>query len=90
VYQKHTETVIQGPNYFRNPGKPFQKVDTANDKTFIWSPCGEEGILNVNNILSVSDDAQDPNSKLRGEVSTYDATIEFKQEVAIIWRKCGT
>lgn len=88
--QKHTRTTIQGPQYVEAPGAPFQKVDTANDKTFIWSPCGEEGILNVNNILSLSAGGKDRDLKLTGEVSAYDATIQFKQEVAIIWRKCGT
>lgn len=60
-----------------------------NDKTFIWSPCGSEGILNVNNVLSVDADDDDETKTLRGEVSAYDATIQFKQEVAVVWRRCG-
>ncbi|RDI79499.1 hypothetical protein Vi05172_g10514 [Venturia inaequalis] len=86
---KHTRTLISGPQYKKKPGNPFQKVDTMNDKTFIWSPCGSEGILNVNSILSVDSDGDDNGLTLRGEVSAYDATIQFKQEVAVIWRKCG-
>ncbi|TID27302.1 hypothetical protein E2P81_ATG00062 [Venturia nashicola] len=86
---KHTRTLISGPQYKKKPGNPFQKVDTMNDKTSVWSPCGSEGILNVNNILSVAADGEDEKLGLRGEVSAYDATVQFKQKVAVVWRRCG-
>ena len=76
-------------------GGPFQKVDTANDRTFVWSPCGQEGILNVNNIVSVT--ARTSNARMRGAMNVFDATIGFEQKkytqlqkVAIMWRRCGT
>jgi hypothetical protein len=67
-------------------GGPYQKTDAANDKTFIWSPCGQEGMLNVNEIVSV----ENPDTNKNGEMNVYDATFNFKQEVAIIWQKCGS
>jgi hypothetical protein len=55
---------------------------------FVWSPCGSGGILNINDILRLDKDPSD--EKAAGTLAVYDATLQFSQNISIIWKKCGT
>jgi len=73
---------LSGPQYV--DGQSYTKEDTIPNSSVVWSPCGANGILNVNNRIALS--ASDPNAQ--GEISTDDATIRFEQILRISWRRC--
>lgn len=50
----------------------------------IWSPCGANGILNINNRIALTGRAG-----ASGEISNDDATIKFEQKLKVQWRTCA-
>jgi len=50
----------------------------------IWSPCGAEGILNVNNRISLAANT----TSGTGELTNDDATISFEHQVHVSWQAC--
>ncbi|KAF2748080.1 hypothetical protein M011DRAFT_442391 [Sporormia fimetaria CBS 119925] len=65
-------------------GEVYTKNDKIETTATIWSPCGGEGILNINNRLSLTSS----NSKASGELSNDDATVAFTQQLHVSWRPC--
>ncbi|KAF2430996.1 hypothetical protein EJ08DRAFT_714005 [Tothia fuscella] len=79
-----SKTTLTGPQYLS--GAVYQKTDTVENASTIWSPCGAEGILNVNNRIALTTSGNDKNAS--GELSDDDATVAFEQKVAVKWRTC--
>jgi len=82
-HSAHSRSELRGPEY-RN-GKIYEKKDVINTASVVWSPCGANGILNINNRIALSSN----NRNAEGEISTDDATIKFTQKVAVAWRRCN-
>lgn len=75
---------IQGGGKVENPGVPYTIQDKIPSGSYVWSPCGASGILNVNNRIALSS----ANATAAGEVSDDDATIAFTQQLHFVWQKC--
>ncbi|KAK7192033.1 secreted protein [Paraphaeosphaeria sporulosa] len=65
-------------------GQVYTKQDNVETTAVVWSPCGTNGILNVNNRISL----RSSNSSAYGELSNDDATIAFTQQVHVSWQPC--
>jgi len=65
-------------------GQVYTKSDSIETTAVIWSPCGGNGILNINNRISLTSS----DSKAAGELSNDDATVAFTQQVHVAWRPC--
>ena len=65
-------------------GQVYTKQDSVETTATIWSPCGNTGILNINNRISLTS----KNSSAAGEMSNDDATVAFTQQLHVAWRKC--
>ncbi|KAE9372135.1 hypothetical protein N431DRAFT_558038 [Stipitochalara longipes BDJ] len=68
-------------------GNTYDKVDTVKSASVIWSPCGANGILNINNRISLALEKGAP-STAAGELSDDDATVSFTQQVNLAWQPC--
>jgi len=78
-----TRSTIQGPEFAN--GKTYTKKDSLQTSSMVWSPCGANGILNVNNRIALTSNV----SGAKGEVTNDDATFKFTQTVRMSWRRCG-
>lgn len=65
-------------------GQVYTKQDSVETTATIWSPCGNTGILNINNRISLTS----KNSAASGEMSNDDATVAFTQQLHVAWRQC--
>jgi len=65
-------------------GDVYTKTDKVETTSVIWSPCGNNGILNINNRLSLTS----KNSKAAGEFTNDDATVALTQQLHVAWRPC--
>ncbi|KAF2395601.1 hypothetical protein EJ06DRAFT_517786 [Trichodelitschia bisporula] len=77
-----TNATISGGDYV--DGAQYTKHDVVAAASVVWSPCGETGILNVNNRIWLTA----LNRNQRGSLSDDDATVSFTQQVHIIWQAC--
>jgi len=77
-----TRSTIQGPEFVN--GKTYTKKDSLQTSSTVWSPCGANGILNVNNRIALTSNV----SGAKGEVTNDDATFKFTQTVRVSWRRC--
>jgi len=82
-----TRVSIVGDAHWQQ-GDTYQKDDLVQSTSAIYSPCGANGILNVNNRIALSVAANAPNAT--GELSDDDATVGFKQQLNLQWACCGT
>lgn len=78
-----TQTSIQGGGIWEQ-GQVYTKADRIPTASYIWSPCGASGILNVNNRIALTSS----NRTAIGEITDDDATIAFTQQLNIGWRNC--
>lgn len=78
-----TQTSIQGGGIWEQ-GQVYTKADRIPTASYIWSPCGASGILNVNNRIALTSS----NRTAIGEITDDDATIAFTQQLNIGWRSC--
>jgi len=78
-----TQTSITGGGQWAQ-GQVYTKHDQVPSASFIYSPCGANGILNVNNRISLTSS----NSQATGEVTDDDATVAFTQQIHLSWRTC--
>jgi hypothetical protein len=78
-----SRTTISGAAYV--DGQVYQKTDSVENASIVWSPCGTTGILNVNNRIALTVPS---GSSASGELSDDDATVKFTQEVLLQWRTC--
>ena len=65
-------------------GQVYTKQDSVETTATIWSPCGNTGILNINNRIALTSTV----STASGEMSNDDATVAFTQQLHVAWRKC--
>ncbi|KAL5115323.1 hypothetical protein ACEQ8H_006768 [Pleosporales sp. CAS-2024a] len=66
-------------------GQVYTKQDTVETTATIWSPCGANGILNVNNRIALTS----ANATAAGELSDDDATVAFTQQLHVAWKQCS-
>ncbi|ORX98027.1 hypothetical protein BCR34DRAFT_157799 [Clohesyomyces aquaticus] len=78
-----TRTSFTGGGALLN-GQVYTKQDKVETTATIWSPCGTNGILNINNRVSLTS----TNSNAAGELSNDDATVAFTQQLHVAWRAC--
>ncbi|CAN9426383.1 unnamed protein product [Alternaria alternata] len=65
-------------------GQVYTKQDSVETTATIWSPCGQNGILNINNRIALTNKKSDQ----AGEMSNDDATVAFTQQLHVAWRAC--
>ncbi|OCL04504.1 hypothetical protein AOQ84DRAFT_116170 [Glonium stellatum] len=62
----------------------YLKHDTATSTSVIWSPCGAEGMLNVNSQVRLTS----TNSSSSGLLTTDSIDAKFTQVVYVNWQTC--
>ena len=77
-----TRTSLSGPNYAN--GQAYTKQDNIENSSIVWSPCGANGLLNINSRIALT--SRDPQAA--GEFSNDDATVHFQQKLYLQWRRC--
>ncbi|KAF4634277.1 hypothetical protein G7Y89_g3834 [Cudoniella acicularis] len=77
-----TRSSISGPDWVN--GNVYTKHDEIQTVAVIWSPCGDTGLLNINNRIALTSS----NSTAKGELSNDDATVAFTHQAHVGWRKC--
>ncbi|EJT79829.1 hypothetical protein GGTG_04912 [Gaeumannomyces tritici R3-111a-1] len=80
-----TKTSISGGGVWAQ-GQVYTKADSIPTSSYIYSPCGANGILNINNRISLVNKGS--NSKATGIISDDDATVAFTQQLNLFWRPC--
>lgn len=81
-----TRTDLEGGGLWAG-GQVYTKQDQVPTASMIYSPCGAEGMLNINNRISLRTDGKNPDAS--GSITDDDATIAFTQQLNIQWQKCG-
>jgi hypothetical protein len=78
-----TQTSISGGGVWQN-GQVYTKADSVPTASYIFSPCGANGILNINNRVALTSTS----STATGTLTVDDATAAFTQQIHISWRTC--
>jgi len=78
-----TQTSISGGGIWE-AGQVYTKADQIPTASYIYSPCGANGILNINNRIALTS----TNSSASGLITDDDATVAFTQQINIAWRSC--
>ncbi|KAB5528836.1 hypothetical protein GE09DRAFT_1228591 [Coniochaeta sp. 2T2.1] len=78
-----TQTSIAGGGIWAQ-GQVYTKADQVPTASYIYSPCGANGILNVNNRIALTS----TNSTAIGELTDDDATVAFTQQIHLSWKTC--
>ncbi|KAK4117411.1 hypothetical protein N656DRAFT_35355 [Canariomyces notabilis] len=78
-----TQTSITGGGIWAE-GQVYTKADKIPTASYIYSPCGASGILNINNRIALTS----TNSSASGFITDDDATVAFTQQLNIAWRSC--
>jgi hypothetical protein len=78
-----TQTSITGGGIWEQ-GQVYTKSDKIPTASYIYSPCGANGILNINNRIALTS----TNSSASGSITDDDATVAFTQQLNIQWRSC--
>lgn len=78
-----TSTSIQGGGVWEY-GQVYTKNDKIPTASYIWAPCGAQGMLNINNRISLTS----TNASASGLITDDDATFAFTQQLNIGWRAC--
>ncbi|KAJ4403857.1 hypothetical protein N0V82_010591 [Gnomoniopsis sp. IMI 355080] len=65
-------------------GQVYTKEDILPTASIIWSPCGAQGILNINNRVALTS----ANTSASGQVTDDDATVAFTQQMHLQWQPC--
>jgi hypothetical protein len=58
----------------------------ADSTSIVWSPCGADGMLNINSQVRLSNPTNDP--KASGLLTTDSTDLKFTQVVYVQWQKC--
>lgn len=80
-----TRTEIEGGGLWAE-GQVYTRQDQVPTASVIYSPCGAEGILNINNRISLRNAGDNPDAF--GSITDDDATVAFTQQLNISWQKC--
>jgi len=78
-----TQTSIAGGGIWAD-GQVYTKNDKIPTASYIYSPCGATGILNINNRIALTS----TNASASGLITDDDATVAFTQQINISWIKC--
>jgi hypothetical protein len=78
-----TQTTISGGGVWAN-GQVYTKNDKVPTSSYVWAPCGANGILNINNRIALTSS----NSQASGMITDDDATVAFTQQVNLSWQTC--
>ncbi|KAK8075411.1 hypothetical protein PG997_010074 [Apiospora hydei] len=78
-----TRTSISGGGVWEG-GQVYTKEDKIPTTSVIWSPCGQTGLLNINNRIALTS----TNSSAFGQISDDDATVAFTQQLHVNWQTC--
>ncbi|KAK2801970.1 hypothetical protein FQN50_007528 [Emmonsiellopsis sp. PD_5] len=78
-----TRASISGEDWLA--GDIYVKNDQVENTAIVWSPCGAEGMLNINNRIALTSTVPEAT----GELSNDDATIAFTQQLHVAWRTCN-
>jgi hypothetical protein len=62
----------------------YLKHDQADSTSVIWSPCGAEGMLNINSQVRLAA----TNASAQGLLTTDSTDLKFTQVVYVQWQKC--
>ncbi|KAF9732425.1 secreted protein [Paraphaeosphaeria minitans] len=62
----------------------YLKHDTADSVSTVWSPCGTQGLLNINSQVRLSS----TESKATGLLTTDSTDLKFTQVAYVQWQKC--
>ncbi|ORY06369.1 hypothetical protein BCR34DRAFT_590611 [Clohesyomyces aquaticus] len=62
----------------------YLKHDQADSTSIVWSPCGAEGMLNINSQVRMSS----TNSSATGLLTTDSTDLKFTQVVYVKWQVC--
>lgn len=65
-------------------GQVYTKQDQIPTASIIWSPCGANGILNINNRIGLTS----TNATAFGSITDDDATVALTQQLNVQWRPC--
>ncbi|KAH8592997.1 hypothetical protein B0O99DRAFT_628600 [Bisporella sp. PMI_857] len=77
-----TRSSITGKDWLS--GNVYTKEDQVPTTATIWSPCGDTGLLNINNRIALTSTS----SSASGELSDDDATVRFTQQLHVSWKPC--
>ncbi|PNS16198.1 hypothetical protein CAC42_1961 [Sphaceloma murrayae] len=77
--QTSTQTDFYGPI-----SKDYLINDKAESTSVIWSPCGAEGLLNINSQVRLTS----TDKKATGVLTTDSVDTKFKQILYLQWKKC--
>ncbi|TKX19998.1 hypothetical protein C1H76_7882 [Elsinoe australis] len=77
--QTSTETTFTGPM-----SKDYLINDQAESTSAIWSPCGAEGLLNINSQVRLTS----TDKKASGLLTTDSVDAKITQKLYLSWRKC--
>ncbi|PGH11127.1 hypothetical protein AJ79_05074 [Helicocarpus griseus UAMH5409] len=77
-----TRTSISGPEWLE--GDIYTKSDQVENTAVVWSPCGAEGMLNINNRIALTSRDREAS----GALSNDDATVAFTHQLHVAWRTC--
>ncbi|KAI9163996.1 hypothetical protein HJFPF1_05631 [Paramyrothecium foliicola] len=78
-----TRVSIQGGGVWE-AGQVYTKQDQIPTASVIWSPCGANGNLNINNRIGLTT----TNTTAYGSITDDDATVAFTQQLNMQWRPC--
>jgi len=62
----------------------YLKHDEADSTSVVWSPCGAEGMLNINSQVRL----ESSNTSATGLLTTDSTDLKFTQIVYVAWQKC--
>ncbi|KAK6340840.1 hypothetical protein TWF696_009158 [Orbilia brochopaga] len=79
--QCSAESIIKGPI-----SRDYVFTDKISTETNVWSPCGVEGLLNINSQVRITSTQNPP--KEQGQLTTDSLDGKFQQIMALNWRKC--
>jgi hypothetical protein len=82
--QAQSRESITGSQWLQ--GDTYTKDDKVQSASVIYSPCGANGILNVNNRISLTSNSANGT----GELSDDNATIAFTQQINFQWASCNS
>lgn len=63
----------------------YLKHDTADSVSTVWSPCGAQGLLNINSQVRLTS----TNTKATGLLTTDSTDLKFTQVAYVQWQKCS-
>jgi hypothetical protein len=70
---------------FKGPtSRDYLEHDEIENASLVWSPCGAQGMLNINSQVLLTS----PNHNAQGMLTVDSIDTKFTQILHIQWRKC--